>query len=91
MSDKGWQQFVRCPRCRKTWEMFSVYSCPSCGTTFCAACDLEDPGSRDLRWLFSTAMEMERCPVCTAEITELDKIGIIAGRNKQVRQTDGSS
>jgi hypothetical protein len=75
--------FEHCPRCRKAWEMFPVYRCPSCHLTFCAACELENPGSRDKRWLISAAAEsdVKRCPACTEPITESDKIGVIAGRH----------
>ena len=75
--------FEHCPRCRKAWEMFPVFRCPSCHLTFCAACDLENSGSRDKRWLFSAAAEsdVKRCPACTEPIAESDKIGVIAGRH----------
>lgn len=84
MSDEGLQQFERCPRCGKTWEMFAVYRCSSCGLTFCAGCEQEDPGSHDLRWLVAAAAEsaISCCPVCTVVITDSDKIGVIVGRHK---------
>ena len=90
MTNGGLQQFERCPRCRKAWELFSVYRCPSCGVAFCAACEQEDPGSRDLRWLTSAAAEtaVSRCPACTASITDVDKIGLIAGRDARLKQKE---
>jgi serine/threonine protein phosphatase 1 len=80
-------RFERCPRCDKTWGMFAVYCCPSCGLRFCAGCDLDDPGSQDLRWLTAAAAEarVNCCPACTVVITDSDKIGVIVGRDKRGR------
>jgi len=85
MSNEGLRQFERCPRCGKTWELFTVYYCSSCGLRFCAGCDLDDPGSEDLRWLTAAAAEVtvSSCPACTAAITDSDKIGVIVGREKR--------
>ena len=85
LSSERMRRFERCPRCSKTWAMFAVYRCPSCGLSFCAGCNLDDPGSQDLRWLTAAAAEarVTCCPACTVVITDSDKIGVIVGREKR--------
>ena len=90
MSNESLRQFERCPRCGKMWNMFAVYRCPSCSLTFCAGCDLDDPGSHDLRWIAAAAAELtvSRCPACTAAVTDADKIGVLVGRDKMQRERE---
>ncbi len=85
VSSEQIRRFERFPRCDKTWGMFAVYCWPSCGLRFCAGCDLDDPGSQDLRWLTAAAAEarVSCCPACTVEISDSDKIGVIVGRDKR--------
>jgi hypothetical protein len=79
MSDKALKSFDRCPRCRKSWEMFPVFRCPNCELCFCGCCDEPERPDGDAEWLLAVWAELKdrACPACTGPIVGDDQIGWI--------------
>src|SRR4051812_25495988 len=80
--------FDRCPRCRKSWDLFPVFRCSSCGTYFCGCCEEPDLPDAEDAWLLAAWAELRarRCPTCTRRITSTDRMGRI---KKPARKMSG--
>jgi hypothetical protein len=85
MADAPIEFFDRCPRCRKSWDLFPVFRCPSCATCFCGCCDELELPDAEARWLLAARAELKdrRCPVCTGEMAGSDRIGRIKKRTRK--------
>jgi hypothetical protein len=57
MADAPIEVFDRCPRCRKSWDLFPIYRCPSYGTCFCGCCDKPELPDAEARWLLAAQAE----------------------------------
>ena len=79
MSDAPVEFSERCPRCRKSWDLFPVFRCPNCGTYFCGCCDEPERPDTEDAWLVTAWAELNdrRCPVCRGRLTRSDRIGRI--------------